>query len=52
MKKMKQGHVSNRESVGGSLKVGEWHVVGRGGVSLSQARFRLFAFWRISAETV
>ena len=23
MKKVKQGHVSNRESVGGSLKVGE-----------------------------
>jgi len=23
-KKVKQGHVSNRESVGGSLTVGEW----------------------------
>ena len=31
-KMVKQGHVSNRESVGGSLKVGEWHALVRGGV--------------------
>ena len=27
-KAMKQGHVSNRESVGDSLKVGEWRALG------------------------
>jgi len=26
-KKVKQGHVINREFVGGSLKVGEWPVL-------------------------
>ena len=25
---VKEGHVSNRESVGGPLKVVEWHVLG------------------------
>jgi hypothetical protein len=25
---VKQGHVSNRESVGDSLKVGEWRALG------------------------
>ena len=30
MKKVKQGHVSNRESVGGSLMVGEWRALGEG----------------------
>ena len=29
-KKVKQGHVSNRKSVGGSLKVGEWRALGGG----------------------
>jgi len=46
-KKVKQGHVSNRESVGGSLK-----VVGGGMFHLIQASLRLFAFWHVSTEIV
>ena len=31
-KKVKQGYISNRKSVGGSLKVGEWRALGGGGL--------------------
>jgi len=31
-KAVKQGHCSNRESVDGSLKVGEWRRWGEGGL--------------------
>jgi len=51
-KKVKQGHVSNIESVGVLLKVSEWCALGVGGFSLSQASIRLFAFWNISTEIV
>jgi len=50
-KKVKQGHVRNRESVGGSLKIGEWRALGWG-VSLNQTSLMLFAFWQVSTETV
>jgi len=46
-KKVQQGHVSIRESVGGSLK-----VVGGGMFHLIQASLRLFAFWHVSTEIV
>jgi len=31
-KTVKQGHFSNRESVAGLLKVGEWRALGEGGL--------------------
>ena len=51
---MKQGHVSNRESVGGLAKVVNcWCVcVGGGGCSLNQSLLRLFAFKQLSTEIV
>jgi hypothetical protein len=52
MKKLKQGHVNNRESVGSSLKVGELRASGGGVFSLSQASLRLFAFWHVRTEIV
>ena len=53
MKKVKQGHVSNRESVGGLVKVGKLWLLGWGGSgSLIQALFRLFAFNQVSNDIV
>jgi hypothetical protein len=49
-KKVKQEHVRNRETVGGSLNVGEWRVLVGGVFSLSQASLRLFAFWQVNTE--
>ena len=49
-KKVKQGHVSNREFVGGLLKVGEWCVLWQGGFSLSLFRLGVFAFWNVCTE--
>jgi hypothetical protein len=51
-KKVKQGHVTNRESVGSSLKIGEWRVLGGGVFSLSQHILTQFAFWQVSTEIV
>jgi hypothetical protein len=52
MKNVKQEHVSNSETVGGSLHLGEWCVLCGGVFSLSKASLRLFAFWHISTEIV
>jgi hypothetical protein len=52
IKKVKQEHDRNRESVGGSLKVGEWRVLVGGVFILSQASLRLFAFRYVSTEVV
>ena len=52
MKKVKQGHVSSRESVGGLEKVGKLWVLGAGSGSLSKSLLRLFAFKQLSNDIV